>query len=263
MAACECPATNKSPRQHCEDQNGHVTESKRGLLAFGPVFGCLLDREKAQDHHQTTVGERFMAPGQLYTPDKHGRRMLVATKCLSSAQTCSFVLPRVLAFLMSTKTSLCHNKESVLPRIPPEVWRQMRSDNFVGWPGLQETIVDFYERQHLLQDNAWPLRTHGRPVFDGEFEDAIVQTHSLEHRGTQAHAPYPTSHFDLLPHGRNLESLEVMPPHRLGGRNANHPLFSLQRVVKFCHANMLAMLGMPNTTSDDLPSCTQIQDLPL
>ena len=123
MAACGCPATNKFPRQHCEDRNGHVTKSKRGPLAFGPVFGCPLDREQAQDHHQTPVGERFMAPGQLYTPDKHGRRMLVATKCLSSAQTCSYVLPRVLAFLMGTKTSLCHNKESLLPRIPPEVWR--------------------------------------------------------------------------------------------------------------------------------------------
>ena len=189
--------------------------------------------------------------------------MLVATKCQSSAQTCSFVLPRVLAFFMGTKTSVCQNKESVLPHIPPEVWRQMRSDNFVGWPGLQETILDFYERQHPLHDNAWPLRTHKRPAFDGEFEDAIMQTHSLEHRGTQAHAPYQTSHFDLLPHCSNLESLEVMLPHRRVGRDANHLLFGLQRVVEFRHANMLAMLGMPNTTSDDLPSCPQIQDLPL
>ena len=107
------------------------------------------------------------------------------------------------------------------------------------------------------------MRTHKRPAFDGEFEDAIVQTHSMQQRGTQAHAPYPTGHFDLLPHGSNLESVEVLPPPRLGGRNAHHPHFCLQRLVKFRHANMLAILGMPNTTSDDLPSCIQIQDLPL
>ena len=211
-------------------------ERKRGPQAFGPVFGCPMDHEPAQDLRQERVNERFMAPGQLYTPDVDGRRMLVATKCLSAAQTCSFILPRLLAFLMGTKAELCEDEHSVQPQIPMEVWKQMRSDNFVGWPGLQETTVDFYERQHLLQDNAWPLRTHKRPAFDGEFEDAIVQTHSMQQCGTQAHAPYPTSHFDLLPHGSNLESLEVMQPHRLGGRDANHPLFGLQRVVKFCHA---------------------------
>jgi len=139
----------------------------------------------------------------------------------------------------------------------------MRSDNFVGWPGLREETVNFYERQHPLLNNAWPLRTYNLPAFDGEFEDVIIQIHSPKHRGNQAHAPFPTSQFDLLPHGRDLNALEVMPPPRQGGREANHPQFKLQRVLKFRYANVLAMLGMPNTTSNDLSSCPQIQDLPL
>jgi len=189
--------------------------------------------------------------------------MLVPTKCISTAQTCSFIGPSLLAFLIGTKPQLCENVDSVLPQIPTEVWRQMRLDNFVGWPGLLEETVDFYQRQHPQLNNPWPLRTHTKPAYDGEFEDAIMQTHSPSHRVNEAHAPFPTSHFDLLPHGRDLNELEVIPPPRQGGREANHPKFPLQHVQKFRHANILAMLGMQNTTSNDLPSCPQIQDLPL
>ena len=85
-----------------------------------------------------------MAPGQLYTPDVDRRRMLVATKCLSAAQTCSFILSKLLAFLMGTKADLCEDEDSMLTKVPTEVWRQMRSDNFFGWPGLREETVNFY-----------------------------------------------------------------------------------------------------------------------
>ena len=73
-----------------------------------------------------------MAPGQLYTPDVDGQRMLVATKCLIDAQTCFFILPKLLAFLMGIKADLCEDEDSMLPQVPTEVWKQMRSDNFVG-----------------------------------------------------------------------------------------------------------------------------------
>ena len=174
------------------------------------------------DDQRTFVGNA-LSPANLlaFTPDVDGRHMLVVTKCLSVAQTCSFILPKLLVFLMDTKADLCEDEDSMLPEVPTKVWRQMRADNFLGWPGLREETVNFYEKQHPLLNNAWPLRTYNRPVFDGEFEDAIIQTHSPKHRGNQAHAPFPTSQFDLLPHGRDLNALEVMPPPRQDGKEDN------------------------------------------
>ena len=122
MAACGCSATNLHSRENCQDPYGHGIERERGPRAFGPVFACPLDHEQAQDQRQERVNKKFMALGQLYTPDIHGRRMLVPTTCISTSQTCSFTAPSLLAFLMGTKPQLCGNVYSVLPDIPAEVW---------------------------------------------------------------------------------------------------------------------------------------------
>ena len=73
-----------------------------------------------------------MAPSQVYTPDADGRRMLVTTRCPSTAQTCSFAAPQLLAFLMHTVPCLASHPESVLHHIHVEVWKLMRSNHFMG-----------------------------------------------------------------------------------------------------------------------------------
>ena len=275
MNGCGCPTSNLGRLVKCPDPKGHKRErANLQLQRSGPVHACPLGKKNAHMLNPGTAHERLMCPTQMYTPQPDGTRMLIQTTCMSIQEAFKCSRDKVLAFMMHTNKRLGTTGQH--QDICTEVWRDMDSNNFSGWPGFEE-IIENFGRIHPTQEADYPARTWGNEAWAKEFTDAITVTHSVpmnkygepaEWRSDKAKLLFPLMPATMTEAIRQNELLVASHgnavPFRLNYRH-QHPdtPISTHTVTKFKHSNFLAVLGMPRYTANGLYTCRQIQDFPL